>query len=334
MAPQRDAAPVLEEATERATPLVRIPQQVGDLQAQVTDIEEQGPQSVLSFFTPKGLGAGLCYSNYTVEEEVQLLASIARDEDELTSVRMAAIDMIRRNAKEALLLSGQLHQATATQTAPTREGGHITAELKTVRLSGTANQTEQMLLEAAQTSQVLTMENNHGKKEKEDFEADPEEIIDSIHSDTESAATRSRDRNVDSPGSRGNNDSPGSTHRLPNEDPENAPADSQKSCGDSGFGRGGTRPEPNIGGSNSNSEAAGPSDENGSFFGACPDTEPGTEFRPGGIDTEQILRDCGPDRDLGGGGLCSSAREEAQTARRNAYANVPAESDSEDEDGV
>ena len=117
-------------------------------------------KTALGFFTLEGLDPALVVSNYSVQEELGILIELARH-DSRPTIRLEAIDRIRRYLKEALILSGQIRQNQATMSQTLADGRELTATATQFQMPETASQTEQMLLSAAQTSHRLSMEDSN-----------------------------------------------------------------------------------------------------------------------------------------------------------------------------
>ena len=152
--------------------------------------EEETPQedlqrgnSVLGFFTLEGLNRGLTAGEYAVEDEISILAEIAKN-DTNPITRMAAVKMIRRHLKEALIMTGGLSQQTARQIGVSPDGHQLVGEVTRYQLSGLGRRTELLLQQAHDVGEVYALESKpleareSGAEEPQDMEGvthDPEQ---------------------------------------------------------------------------------------------------------------------------------------------------------------
>ncbi|MFQ5471301.1 MAG: hypothetical protein ACE5FA_00255 [Dehalococcoidia bacterium] len=131
------------------------------------DIDEQ---TVLEFFSLKGLGRAFTANEWSAEEEVRILRSIAQDEGEEAPVRMKAAAEIRKIAMQVVTLRGLVRKIDATTE---RDGQRM--QVSGAVLSDGALATEKLLERASVTSNVLnalpsTTENEQDGNQIEDHE--------------------------------------------------------------------------------------------------------------------------------------------------------------------
>lgn len=121
--------------------------------------------SVMSFFTLKGLDLGLKATNWTIEQELRVLTEIALDKDEESTTRMGAVKMIRDHLKEGLILEGGIQQMSARRVRNV-DGAEVVETVEQMGLRGLADQTRHALDQADTAIKVLETQAN--KEEEPD----------------------------------------------------------------------------------------------------------------------------------------------------------------------
>lgn len=108
--------------------------------------EEQAVDTVLGFFTPEAIGAGLVASGFTVQGQVEKLAEIASGCDNPWAT-MAAMKLLREMMKDSLALSGRMKSITGRVEGEDSMGRFATVESKSLQLlTDAAASTAQALL--------------------------------------------------------------------------------------------------------------------------------------------------------------------------------------------
>lgn len=118
-------------------------------------------KTALNFFTVEGLDPALVASDWSIEEELRVLVDLAKNHPRAT-IRMEAIDQIRRYLKDALITCGLIRQNQATLSATLPDGRQLTATTTQYQMpNGGASETERMLLDAARASHTLLTEESN-----------------------------------------------------------------------------------------------------------------------------------------------------------------------------
>lgn len=114
-----------------------------NLPVSAREIDDQ-VESIMGLFGMQSVDKALAKSNWSIEEEVAILASIARGECDAglgyteppshTERRLAASEL-RRIAKDAIEASGGVVRATATRRLLDEDGNHIDQHVEQLRMS-------------------------------------------------------------------------------------------------------------------------------------------------------------------------------------------------------
>lgn len=119
-------------------------------------LSEADVDSLLAFFHSPNVGRAFTLSDWTVQGEVEILVELARSVTTDPRVRIAAIEMLRRRASDALKLSGHIQQATFRQVQTDGEGRTLVADTQVRKLvAQSVSNTMRMLQSGVSTTRVV-----------------------------------------------------------------------------------------------------------------------------------------------------------------------------------
>lgn len=127
----------------------------GRLGVRAADNDDDDASQVLSFFSLHGLRNALRVTNYSVAREMEILVEIAEDRQQDAMSRMGAVKLLRDHLWKAVVVSGGVQEVLAKQDFELPNGRRMTAEVSGIRVSGLANDTENLLKAGLGTMEVL-----------------------------------------------------------------------------------------------------------------------------------------------------------------------------------
>lgn len=133
--------------------------------------------SAISFFALDGIDKALKASDWSVSREVHILSNIAQH-DPHPEIQMAAITMLRKHMREALVMSGQISSMTLERSI--KEGDtQLVQAFQSFSLNplGRPTNTEAMLDMAAKTTKVIeakVLQGDENVQDEVEAETSPE----------------------------------------------------------------------------------------------------------------------------------------------------------------